>query len=463
MANASLLNANATEEALKYIWPTISIPNNLAYRIIDGEVFCELLGPQVQDRYCIIGGIGADIFTALQQRGTLASLLDHITRHYEVDREEFMADLMGFLEEALNAGVLHRGNNKSTSKTNGFPRPKEEVEEDVLNVMYEKAASKARPLKIFLELTHKCNHRCLHCYLGGETTKANKGYVEQMSTERVLHLLEEMAESGVLELILTGGEPTLHPNFDDILRRAVELRFAVSVLTNGSRLDDDLVELLASVPLAEVRIPIYGLQEYHEHFVGNPSSFEKTIGALRALQEAGVHVVPTSILTKDNGNELIQLRSFLQEFNLHLNVSPLIFPTIHRGKAPVKQRGADDGLDRAFSELGIRLRRHLCVAGVSRFRVTPNGSLHPCEMIPLSFGNVAQGGFADVLNSSVRQEWIAGFNSLIAKKEEECKRCPIREHCVDCVGLSFLEGAQLTSKSAEACRLAHMSYRVWGA
>ncbi|HET8796207.1 MAG TPA: radical SAM protein, partial [Thermoanaerobaculia bacterium] len=67
------------------------------------------------------------------------------------------------------------------------------------------------PLMAWVEITRKCNLRCPHCFVVGGMQRAN-----EMSTERILRLLDEWAELGVLTVVLTGGEPTIHPDFVEI-------------------------------------------------------------------------------------------------------------------------------------------------------------------------------------------------------------------------------------------------------
>lgn len=88
-----------------------------------------------------------------------------------------------------------------------------------------------------------------------------------------------MEKQGVVELNITGGEATLHPDFLEIIRYATSKNMLVTLLTNGQNLyDKSYIDELKDCPLFEVRISLYGNQSYHNKFVGKSDAFEKVFG-----------------------------------------------------------------------------------------------------------------------------------------------------------------------------------------
>jgi len=85
-----------------------------------------------------------------------------------------------------------------------------------------KAAGLRVPLSGSLDLTHRCNLRCLHCYTGDHSSDMP---VTDMDTRRILSLLDEICDAGCLYLLLTGGEPLLRKDFPEIYRYAKEKVF----------------------------------------------------------------------------------------------------------------------------------------------------------------------------------------------------------------------------------------------
>src|SRR6266853_6157586 len=98
-----------------------------------------------------------------------------------------------------------------------------------MSVLIAEMAAKALqmniPLSVHLDLTYRCNERCIHCYLDHH----DHG---EMTTAQILDLLEQLADAGVFFLTLSGGEIMLRKDFMEILERARGLAFCVKLKTN---------------------------------------------------------------------------------------------------------------------------------------------------------------------------------------------------------------------------------------
>src|SRR5262249_38088915 len=97
------------------------------------------------------------------------------------------------------------------------------------------------PLDVCLELTHHCNFRCQHCYIPDFLAP------DMLSTERVLGLLEELAEMGTLYLTLSGGEMLLRRDWLEIARHARSLGFSLRLFTNGALVTDEVADAMATL------------------------------------------------------------------------------------------------------------------------------------------------------------------------------------------------------------------------
>lgn len=400
-------------------------------------------------------GITIYIVEAIDKGRSYEHVVDFLMNTYDVDLKTLQIDMEEVLDFLINYGIISLEKKKDFSispKERPYSFYKEDP--DVLNNMYELSKTYQRPFKIFWELTYRCNHQCRHCYLGSTTINdINQcGTRDDFPTERALELLDEMAEEGVLELVITGGEASLHPAFIKILKKATALRFAVSVLTNGDLLSQESLEALSSLPLNQVRIPLYGDPNIHNAFVRNEGAFERTLKNVMFLKEGGAHVVISSVLTRGSLVSLKNIRQMLDKLGLEHEVSPLIFPTIYGERAPVQERASDQEIMDAYRSLGIKITRHQCVAGISRFRITPFGDVNPCEMLRgISYGNVREKSFREVLKSEQRDRWIKNFEYLIDERSKKCLLCNNRIYCVDCLGLGMLETGNLLTLSKEAC------------
>src|SRR5580704_4476639 len=96
----------------------------------------------------------------------------------------------------------------------------------LLQEMTEKALARNIPISVQVDLTYRCNERCVHCYLDHD----DHG---EMTTAEVIDVLAQLASAGTLFLTLSGGELLLRTDFFEVLSRARELQFDVKIKTNA--------------------------------------------------------------------------------------------------------------------------------------------------------------------------------------------------------------------------------------
>ena len=106
---------------------------------------------------------------------------------------------------------------------------------------------------VSLELTYKCNLDCFFCY----NDRDKQGAMLSLQQYRVL--LEDLAQMQTLYLMLTGGEPMVHPHFFEIGQMAKDLGFAVRIRTNGHSLSkQNVARLVADVDPYYVEVSLHG-------------------------------------------------------------------------------------------------------------------------------------------------------------------------------------------------------------
>ena len=107
------------------------------------------------------------------------------------------------------------------------------------------ALERAQPLSASLELTYRCNWRCVFCY------NPRHNDLRGLPTARWLDVLDELRGLGTLYVALTGGEPLTHPEFLTIARGVRERALALRILTNGALVTEPLAaEIAALLPMA---------------------------------------------------------------------------------------------------------------------------------------------------------------------------------------------------------------------
>ncbi|MDI1286529.1 MAG: radical SAM protein [Reyranella sp.] len=305
------------------------------------------------------------------------------------------------------------------------------------------------PLMAWLELTRTCNLRCPHCFVEGGVARAG-----ELSTERILRLLDEWAEMGVFSVILTGGEPTMHPDFLAILSHAHELGFTVGIATNGMPITE---RMLAEIPREDV---IISVSIDHLHGQGErkqQSDFEYVTRKLLMIKEAGFN---TSIMTTTSSANVHSLQEII-EWAVANDISLRSVPFVAMGRGQLNKHlvnGVDDveasarfwiaeeewervrdpkiGLcaGKVFNFLLTMVyATRRCMSGRGLCYVNSNGDVYPCSTCSgnkvLCAGNVSWDTFADVWHS----HWdIRGITWDTFS--ETCKGCAVSDRRYFCTG-----------------------------
>jgi radical SAM protein with 4Fe4S-binding SPASM domain len=156
-----------------------------------------------------------------------------------------------------------------------------------------------------LQITDRCNLQCRHCYIGESSH-------QDLSMEQIQRVLEAFEEIQGLRLLLSGGEPLLHPRFWEINDILQNYAFRSVLLSNGTLITKEIAKRLL---VHEVQISLDGMKEGHESLRGK-GAFEKTVMAIGHLQEANIRVSVATMIHRRNLSEFDQLASLLQSKNI---------------------------------------------------------------------------------------------------------------------------------------------------
>lgn len=211
------------------------------------------------------------------------------------------------------------------------------------------------PLSGILELTWRCNLRCRHCYLGKPVRRHPNAYAaRELNTAQWVARFQEWAAAGCLNLLITGGEPLIRPDFPEIYRHAVELGMLVTVFTNGTRITPSMVRLFRALPPRKVEISIYGATaSTFDNVAHVPGACEDVWRGINGLLDAGVRVGLKTILMRLNQHELLAMAEQAAALGLPFRYDPLICPPLHGASTPHtydpanESAGAQDSVSRS--------------------------------------------------------------------------------------------------------------------
>jgi len=159
----------------------------------------------------------------------------------------------------------------------------------------------------YLELliTDRCNLRCRHCYLGD-------GHRQDLPLDCIERVLREFEELQGLRLLLSGGEPLLHPEFWKLNERVRDFPFRSVLLSNGTLITPDVARRLR---VHEVQLSLDGIKEGHEALRGE-GTFERTVLVIDHLQEVGIAVSIATMIHRGNLTEFDALASLVRSKNI---------------------------------------------------------------------------------------------------------------------------------------------------
>lgn len=155
----------------------------------------------------------------------------------------------------------------------------------------------------YLELmvTDRCNLQCRHCYLG----EARR---QDLPFGTIRRILSEFEEIQGLRLLLSGGEPLLHPQFWKVNGTLRDYEFRSVLLSNGSLITKDVAKKLR---VHEVQISLDGMKDGHESLRGR-GTYQKALAAIDYLQEAGIHVSIATMIHRKNLKEFDSMAALVQ-------------------------------------------------------------------------------------------------------------------------------------------------------
>lgn len=304
------------------------------------------------------------------------------------------------------------------------------------------------PLSAHVDVTYRCNERCVHCYLPHD----DRG---EMTTAEIVELLDQLADAGVFFLTISGGEPFLRKDLFEILAHARARTFNVKLKTNAILIREGEAERLRRLNIDGVQISIYSHRpEVHDGITKVKGSLERSVAAIRFLRACGLKVTIANVLMRINRRDYPGVQALAAELGAHFTIDPTITPHIEgdRGLLDLNVSRAD--LEEVFHTESLVgnleefcappaavdddvLGEVPCSAGHTTCYISPYGDVFPCVQFPLPSGNVRQQKFLDIWRDSTQ---LREVRSITARDLDGCSACGHVGSCTRCPGLAYMEG-----------------------
>jgi radical SAM protein with 4Fe4S-binding SPASM domain len=163
-----------------------------------------------------------------------------------------------------------------------------------------------RPGLAVWEFTLACDHGCLHC-----GPRAGRARPDELDTDEALRLVDDLAELGVGEVTLIGGEAYLRNDVLLVIRRIRERGMNAAMTTGGLNLTRARAEAMVEAGLESVSVSIDGLEANHDHVRARPGSWRAALAALQHVREAGARVACNSQFNRFNRFDHLRLLDIL--------------------------------------------------------------------------------------------------------------------------------------------------------
>ena len=339
----------------------------------------------------------------------------------------------------------------------------------VTEYLYRKATLAGTPLSGTFELTPACNMDCKMCYV--HLSGSEK--LPLATPDQWLELGRQARDSGMLYLLLTGGEPFVYPGFREVMEGLHKLGLLITLNSNGTLIDEKTVAWLKNCPPVRVNISLYGASdETYARLCGNPKGFTQVCKAIDLLRQAGISVKLNCSLTPYNAQDLEKMVAFARERELVIQVATYMFPPVRKdgsmvgrndrftpedaayymalgdlltlGKEKFLDRAAPIAPDDECAEMGDGIR---CRAGRCSFWITWQGQMTPCGMFPCE-------GSPNVFTENFDEAWAqVKAQTAAIRLPAKCAACPTKDTCRACGAMVVTESGSFDKVPQYRCEM----------
>ncbi len=315
------------------------------------------------------------------------------------------------------------------------------------------------PYLIALNLTERCNLGCEHCYLDAKVMK--HGATDELDTNELKTAIDSIAEIGPEAMVvLTGGEPLLRPDIEDLASHASSRGLMVVVGSNGLLLTSDRIASLQQAGVAGIGLSLDSLNpQQHDAFRGRKGAWLKTMGAIDACAAAGMLFQIHFSVIDETADEIDDMVAFARDAGaLVLNVFFMVCTGRGEKFSNISAQKYEHVLTRVahaarkekrlmvrakcaphFKRIAIEIDPDWpitaahgydaggCIAATRYARITPNGTVTPCPFMETAVGSVRESSFAEIWTTSPELQALRA-----PELEGRCSACEYQKLCGGC-------------------------------
>ncbi len=322
-----------------------------------------------------------------------------------------------------------------------------------------------------IDLTYRCNLKCIHCYCEGSEDKGR-----ELTTVEWKKVLDIIHQEGCIWLTFSGGDPLVRGDFLELYSYAKSKGFIVTLFTNSYSITEEIINYLAKIPPLSIEITLNGItKKTYESITQIRDSFPRVIRNIKLLSKSKIKLILKSNCLKQNKNEIANIKEWTEELlgkpaakKYRFKYDPMIYPRLDGDKAPCNHRLSFEelaelrkqdpdiweeyqkGLHTDFPDL--KQERNLlyrCNSWMQQFFINPYGRLKFC---------IFSDKFSVDLKTTPFKEGFYRWPSQILNERfntgSKCRDCALRPVCYHCPARAYLETGNEEEPVAYYCQLA---------
>ena len=347
----------------------------------------------------------------------------------------------------------------------------------IARYLHSRGRKQGLPIAGNFELTARCNFNCPMCYvhLSSEQVRQRGG---ELTAQQWLQIAEAARDKGMIFALLTGGEPLVRKDFFEIYDGMRQMGLILTINSNGSMLQGEILERFLENPPFRFNISLYGgCNETYQNMCGLPV-YDRVKENIRSLRKAGVDVSLNLSITPYNRNDLEKIFADAEELDVNVKASSYMYPPIRvndneygsgnrlsaeesavcsvawdclryspeefalRAENMAKLRGLEQEGCPVEEGEGVR-----CRAGSTSFWMTWDGKMTPCGMMTTPEVKPLEVGFEaawEELRKQVSEIRLPG----------KCTGCEYRDLCGACAAVCYTETGRFDTAPEYMCRRA---------
>ncbi len=308
---------------------------------------------------------------------------------------------------------------------------------------------------IRLEKSYLCNFQCTHCSAEYYMDRHLKNVLKVVDTRRkidlddIRRLSREADELGLARFVITGGEPLVMNDFDEVVAAIDPDKHYIVTDTNGWFLDNKRARHIKSIGVEKVQLSLDSfIEQDHDNFRNKPGSYKRVMRAIDASLDAGLNLLLSTVLIKGRvkTEEFRQMCQFATDRNVALYVS-YAKPTGSCSEHPEFVIEKEDADVLRELEKEYKVFTHMtpsygsfkgCITVKGIITVTSTAEITPCPYIDFSIGNLRETPLKEILARGMRNPWLGPYRPdcligedpkfirIHAEKTHGAKHLPLR-------------------------------------